>query len=426
MQLYFSASEQAEPLPSTLLIYLSSCSTDLSLGRKMTDINSYDSFSYITPSTDQYSDFTDIPVEICESSRSQELTIKAVQMCIFSVVFLVGLLGNLLVIATFVLYRRLRLRCMTDVFLLHLAMSDLLLLLTLPFQASDTVLDHWELGNILCKVTRGLYTINTYSGLLLLACISVDRYVVIVQTRAALRIRRCRLLYSSLVAAFVWLTSGLLSLPEIISVDVDMNQQCRYQAKWNVKKVTWATQIAGFCLPFLAMLVCYSLIGRTLLRGQSWRRQRTLRLLLVLVLVFLVFQLPYTVVLSVKIAGPAKTCEQWKTTLIAEYVTCSLAYTRCCLNPLLYALVGVRFRSDVLKLLHDAGCLKRAPCGNGFTSASDSCASTSVTSPTATYKPVIASTTSQLYSPVPSNQMPPTHVSSATVFFPVNFTSPVY
>ncbi|XP_018597646.1 C-C chemokine receptor type 10 isoform X2 [Scleropages formosus] len=370
---------------------------------------------------ESYSDYTVTLEELCESSHSQALLIKVVQLCIFSVVFLVGILGNMLVIATFALYRRLRLRCMTDVFLLHLAVSDLLLLLTLPLQAADTLLDRWEFGSILCKVMRGLYAVNTYSGLLLLACISVDRYVVIVQTRAAQRLRHYHLLYSSLAAICVWFTAGLLSLPEIISVGVDtqkLEQRCEHQLEWKIKIATWATQIAGFCLPFLAMLVCYSLIGRTLLQGQGWRRQRTLRLLLVLVLVFLVFQLPYTIVLSLKMAknshnNPGNACEHWKATLIAEYITCSLAYMRCCLNPLLYALVGVRFRNDVLRLLHDVGCIRWGPCGRSLVSASDSCVSTSATSPLPTVKSVMGSTSEQLLSPAPSIQM--------------NFTtSPVY
>ncbi|KAJ8414417.1 hypothetical protein AAFF_G00052870 [Aldrovandia affinis] len=176
--------------------------------------------------TEDYYDFNtsnsyDIP-EMCESSSAQELHIKVFQTCISIVVFLLGVLGNSLVIATFALYRRFRLRCMTDVFLLHLAKSDLLLLFTLPLQAADTLLGSWEFGTHLCKATRGLYAINTYSGLLLLACISIDRYVVIVQVQAAHRLRRRTLLYSKLAALGVWVISVLLSLPEIIFANVEV------------------------------------------------------------------------------------------------------------------------------------------------------------------------------------------------------------
>ncbi|XP_036396691.1 C-C chemokine receptor type 10 [Megalops cyprinoides] len=336
----------------------------------------YDDASTVTL---DYSSSTGVP-EICESSNSQELHIKIFQTCIFIVVLLLGVLGNSLVIATFVLYRRLRLRCMTDVFLLHLAGSDLLLLLTIPLQAADLLLGSWEFGTVLCKATRALYAINTYSGLLLLACISADRYIVIVQAHAAHRMRRRTLLYSKVAALCVWVVALLLSLPEIIFTNVDKREtgglkQCEMyvwvKESWRVKMATRGAQITGFCLPFLVMLVCYSLIGRALMQGRSWRRQRTLRLMVALVVVFVLFQLPYTVVLSVKAAGPPGTCHQWGTLLLAEYSTRSLAYTRCCLNPLLYALVGVRFRNDVLKLLHDMGC----PCAAHLGPPVDSCSS---------------------------------------------------
>uniref|UniRef100_A0A3B3R4F0 Chemokine (C-C motif) receptor 10 n=1 Tax=Paramormyrops kingsleyae TaxID=1676925 RepID=A0A3B3R4F0_9TELE len=317
--------------------------------------------------------------ELCETNWTEKFSIKVVQMSIFSVVFLLGFLGNLLVITTFTLYRRLCLRSMTDVFLFHLAVCDMLLLFTIPLQAGDILLDNWPFGSILCKMMHSLYAINTYSGLLLLACISVDRYVVIVQTRAAQRLRRGQLHYSKLVVLGVWLVSLLLSLPEIIFVSVDEeSMQCELQSTWEVRMATRYTQIAGFCLPFLVMLVCYSLIGRMLLRGQGWRRQRTLRLILLLLLVFVLFQLPHTLVISLKVAGVITTCTQWNATLMAEYVTRSLAYTRCSLNPPLYALVGVRFRSDVQKLLSSMGCL----CGGASTSLSESCGSTTPTLPT--------------------------------------------
>ncbi|KAJ8364613.1 hypothetical protein SKAU_G00134440 [Synaphobranchus kaupii] len=338
------------------------------------------------------SDISDMP-EMCESSSAQELHIKVFQTCIFIVVFLLGVLGNSLVIATFALYRRFRLRCMTDVFLFHLANSDLLLLSTIPLQTANTLLGSWEFGTPLCKATRGLYTINTYSGLLLLACISVDRYVVIVQAQVAHRLRGRMLQYSKLAALGVWVISALLSLPEIVFADVEVRAdgggaQCEMyvwiKESWRVKMATRGAQITGFCLPFLMMLFCYGTIGHALTRGRGWKRQRTLRLMAALVLVFVLFQLPYTALLSVKAAGPPVTCAQWSHILLAEYATRSLAYTRCCLNPLLYALVGVRFRNDVKKLLREMGCLCAARLGlTADSSSSSSPASPPPTSTTA-------------------------------------------
>uniref|UniRef100_H3D2S8 Chemokine (C-C motif) receptor 10 n=2 Tax=Tetraodon nigroviridis TaxID=99883 RepID=H3D2S8_TETNG len=277
-------------------------------------------------------------------------------LCVFCVVFVLGVLGNGLVIATFA-SRCEGLRSMTDVFLLHLALADLLLLLTLPLQAVDTQLG-WILPVSLCKATRACYAVNTYSGLLLLACISVDRYLMVARAQLRQWLRRWTFKAATLVALAVWASALTLSLPEILFSGVSGSGSKAYCGVLNSPEAKMATRvaiIAVFCLSFLVMLSSYSLIamvlwgGQAQRRGKAWQRQRTLKLMLALVLLFLAFQLPYTLVLLRKLAG--EFCG-----LLLEYVTCTLVSTRCCLNPILYALVGVRFRNDVLRLMHRAGC----------------------------------------------------------------------
>uniref|UniRef100_A0A8C6WI43 Chemokine (C-C motif) receptor 10 n=1 Tax=Neogobius melanostomus TaxID=47308 RepID=A0A8C6WI43_9GOBI len=295
----------------------------------------------------------------CEAG-DQERTIKVFQSCAFCFIFIMGITGNCLVIATFSLYRRFRLRSMTDVFLFHLALADLLLLLTLPLQAMDTHLN-WIFTSPLCTATRACYAINTYSGLMLLACISVDRYLVVVKAQEMLRLRSQILTGGMIAAVCVWFIAVLLSIPEIRYSGVSITNGepfCVMKISGTAKKATNGAIIAIFCISFLVMVTCYSSIakvlweGRTFKRGNQWHRQRTLKLMVCLVFVFVLFQLPYTVVLLHKMAGSF--CG-----LLLEYITCTLAYVRCCLNPILYALVGVRFRNDVIKLMRDRGC----PCG---------------------------------------------------------------
>ncbi|XP_042364402.1 C-C chemokine receptor type 10 [Plectropomus leopardus] len=326
------------------------------------------------------SDFEDLDSGFCEAG-DEEFTIKTFQTCVFCLIFLLGVLGNCLVITTFALYRRLRLRSMTDVFLFHLALADLLLLLTLPLQVVHTQLG-WIFPVALCRVMRACYAINTYSGLLLLACISVDRYLVVAHAQEMLRLRSQILTGGKVAAVGVWVVAVLLSLPEILYSGVqkepgsDSSTYCVMLTSIRVKMAANGAIIAVFCLSFFVMVTCYSLIAQVLWegskprRGKQWHRQRTLKLMVALVLVFLVFQLPYTVVLSRKMAG--QFCG-----LLLEYITCTLAYTRCCLNPILYALVGVRFRNDVLKLIHDLGCR----CGLGLVTQNMSSTSISPTSP---------------------------------------------
>ncbi|XP_074519513.1 C-C chemokine receptor type 10 isoform X2 [Halichoeres trimaculatus] len=317
----------------------------------------------------------------CEADEEQEFIIRTFQTCVFCLIFLLGVMGNCLVIATFALYRRLHLRSMTDVFLFHLALADLLLLLTLPLQAVYTHLG-WIFPAFLCTATRASYAINTYSGILLLACISVDRYMVVAKAQQMMRLRSEILTAGKVAAVCVWLLAVLLSLPELLYSGVlgtGSEAYCGVINSGKVKKLTNGAIIGVFCFSFFVMITCYSFIAKVLWegsaprRGKQWHRQRTLKLMVALVLVFLVFQLPYTVVLSQKMAGPF--CS-----LLLEYITCTLAYTRCCLNPILYALVGVRFRKDVARLLYDSSC----DCGLQVAPQTISSTSMSPTSPALT------------------------------------------
>ncbi|GAA6093185.1 C-C chemokine receptor type 10 [Tachysurus ichikawai] len=321
--------------------------------------------------TQEYSDYYEnctgnncIPIEMCEPDNSHKLASMAVQVTVFIIALLLGVIGNSLVIATFAKYRRVRLRCMTDVFLFYLAISDLFLLLTLPLEITETILGSWVLGNEMCKINYGLCAINTYSGLLLLACISIDRYMLVVWAKAAQALRPSMLCYSKLSAIAVVVTSFILSLPELLTTSVNPDSlRCEYIKNdyGNLRVKTWSrvAKITGFCVPCVAMLVCYSAIGHVLMqgRGKCFRRQKTLRLIVALIGLFLLFQLPYAIVLSIRIFTTSYTCELWSGIHLAEDITRSLAYVRCCLNPLLYALVGVRFRNDVIRLLRDCGCI---------------------------------------------------------------------
>ncbi|KAM4525382.1 C-C chemokine receptor type 10 [Odontesthes bonariensis] len=344
------------------------------------DYNFSDCWNNSSCNVSNSSDY-DYDLDFCHPDEQQEHIIKMFQTCVFCVIFLFGIMGNCLVIATFALFRRFRLRSMTDVFLFHLALADLLLLLTLPLQVVDAH-KGWVFSVGLCKAMRACYAINTYSGLLLLACISVDRYMVVARAQEMLRWRSQILTTGKLAAVGVWIVAILVSMPEILFSGVDDSEEkayCVMQISGYVKMATYGAIIGVFCLSFLVMVVCYSSIARVLWEGHAHRRgkqghrQRTLKLMVALVLVFLVFQLPYTVVLYLKMAG--EFCG-----LLLEYITCTLAYARCCLNPILYALVGVRFRKDVLQLMRDSGC----PCGLRLGLKTLSSASISASSPALT------------------------------------------
>lgn len=287
---------------------------------------------------------------------------------IYALALVVGLAGNALVVVVYA--SKVRLRTLTDVCILNLAISDLLLLFTLPFWAADAV-HGWRLGSAACKITSFLYSTNFSCGMLLLACISVDRYRAVSQNptgRAGTgpRVRRQWIL----VCVVLWAVASFLGLPELVFSTVKHSHHrmaCTAvyppsmarpaKAALELLEVT-----LRFVLPFFVMLVCYCGVGRALSRAAGVRRDRkwrALRVLLAVVAVFLLTQLPYNVVklcrtmdiiyILVTDCGVSKGLDH------ALQVTESLALTHACINPVLYAFIGSSFRGHVLKAAKHLG-----------------------------------------------------------------------
>ncbi|NXR62682.1 CCR10 protein, partial [Rhadina sibilatrix] len=303
--------------------------------------------------------------ELCEKQAVQGFA-RTFQLALYLLLLLLGIVGNVLVLLTHTLYRQAR--SVTDVCLLHLALSDLLLLLTLPFAIADT-LQGWSSGTATCKLLQGLYALNFYSGFLFLTCISVHRYVVIVRVAAAWRLRPRARRHGWLVACLAWLLATLLALPQFIYSQAQQHQDlwlCRVifprVVSRAVRGATSLVQVAfGFAVPFLVMASCYAAVARTLLAARGAQPQRALRVLLALVLVFVALQLPHSLMVLLDaaelLASWEMSCAQSRRKDLALLVAGGLAYLRCCLNPLLYAFIGQRFRRELRLLAKDAGCV---------------------------------------------------------------------
>ncbi|XP_072417252.1 C-C chemokine receptor type 7-like [Chiloscyllium punctatum] len=310
-------------------------------------------------------DYSDLPSP-CDKTEVQSI-ISTLQPCIYSLVFILGLVGNGLVLGTYVHYRRMK--ATTDMYLLNLAIADLLFLLTLPFLAASSQTG-WIFGKFMCVIVQILYKMNVYSGFLFLMCVSVDRYFVIVRATVAHRLRYKRLQYSRFISFSVWLLSLFLSLQQLIYTKVETGPEAICSVSYPENMNTWirvATPILqmvlGFFLPLLVMAFCYSVIIKTLLQARNFEKHRAIKVILLVVLIFIVFQAPYNILNIISVMDTLREsglpCAESKQRDIAEQVTSCLAYTRCCLNPILYVFVGVKFRNNLLKLLRQLRCMEQ-------------------------------------------------------------------
>nr|XP_056716805.1 C-X-C chemokine receptor type 5 [Euleptes europaea] len=283
---------------------------------------------------------------------------------VYLLIFVLGGLGNSLVLV--ILWRYRHARTSTEQFLFHLALANLLLVLTFPFGVVQC-LAGWVLGTFLCKVLSAINRISFYSSSLLLGCVSVDRYLAVVHAVRTFQKRRG--LAILLTCLGVWLLSLLLTLPDLLFTEVWLESSnlsiCHFQNGLHGNNAWLATRflyhIVGFFLPSVVMCYCYAAIVRALCRSQRLQRQKAVKVAILATGVFLLCWSPYHVVIfldTLTKLDPSGCGMPWlgTATIVSEMV----GYSHCCLNPILYAFVGVRFRHDACRLLRDLGCLRPA------------------------------------------------------------------
>ncbi|XP_030014627.1 C-X-C chemokine receptor type 3.1 [Sphaeramia orbicularis] len=307
--------------------------------------------------------------DVCDSEEDIQFGALFIPV-LYSIVFVVGVLGNGVLLG--VLARSRKFWSVTDTFILHLCIADVLLLVTLPFWAAESANpDGWIFGTPLCKINGAVFTINFYCGIFLLACISLDRYLSIVHATQMYSRRNPLVVHISCLA--VWLFSLLLSIPDWIflsaSMDTRRNRtECiRDYFIYGSEAVTnWRFasrllyHVIGFLLPSAILIFCYSCILRRLRCGsQGLQKQKAFRVIVAVVVVFFLCWLPYNITLMVdtlKSANSSDGCGVRTSLEKAKIITSSVGYMHCSLNPILYAFVGVKFRRQLMDILRAFGC----------------------------------------------------------------------
>lgn len=103
--------------------------------------------------------------EVCDLTHSQEFKASFI-VVLYSLTFVVGVLGNGLLLGVLVQSRRAW--SVTDTFILHLALADVLLLVTLPMWAVQAArADGWTFGTPLCKITGSVFMVRDVRYVLL-------------------------------------------------------------------------------------------------------------------------------------------------------------------------------------------------------------------------------------------------------------------
>ncbi|XP_053545777.1 C-X-C chemokine receptor type 2 [Bombina bombina] len=290
---------------------------------------------------------------------------KYLVVVVYLLVFLLSVVGNCIVVLV-ICYNKLH-RSSTDVYLLNLAIADLLFAVTLPFWAAYKAKE-WLFGLFMCKAVSVLQEVNFYSGILLLACISVDRYLAIVHATEAVTQKRYMVKY---ICLGIWCFSFILSLPILLyrtvlnygsGVICYDNMGSENTEKWKII-LRIGRHTVGFFFPLLIMLFCYGFTIKTLFQTKSSQKQRAMKVIFAVVIAFLICWLPYNITLVVDSLMRSRflneTCEMRVHVDTALSVTEVFGFMHSCINPILYAFIGQKFRNSFFRILASKGIINK-------------------------------------------------------------------
>uniref|UniRef100_A0A8C7E7I1 C-X3-C motif chemokine receptor 1 n=1 Tax=Naja naja TaxID=35670 RepID=A0A8C7E7I1_NAJNA len=251
---------------------------------------------------------------------------------LYGLVFTIGMVGNFLVVLTILKARHQK--SITDIFFLNLAISDLLFVISLPFWASYIIRD-WTLGTFACKMVSSFYSVGFFGGMFFITIISIDRYLAIVRATCIMKSRTVT--YGHLTSLSIWALS-------------DRKCTSLYPEHLNIIWPVFSyleMNVIGFLLPMCIMSYCYLQIIRTLLSCKNQCKQKAMKVISLVVIVFFLFWTPYHISLFLQVLQyfeVFKDCSSLRSLDYTVQVTETVAFSHCCLNPIIYVFAGEKFR----------------------------------------------------------------------------------
>jgi hypothetical protein len=206
---------------------------------------------------------------------SNPLFIEKFILIIYSIIFLVGLVGNIMTII--IIKYNAHLRTPTNFYLLNLAVSDLMMLMcNLPLEMLEIYNRQWPLSIIFCKLRNISAEFFTCSSILTILAFTCERYFAIVHPVHLQRLSHFR--RARYIIMIIWIISLGFSLPLGLSYEIEFGSTenvCKscVPKKSLTKILSIIMIISSLCLFYLPMLIIgaiYLFIGQSLRRVSKY------------------------------------------------------------------------------------------------------------------------------------------------------------
>ncbi|XP_078106665.1 proteinase-activated receptor 1 isoform X1 [Sander vitreus] len=278
---------------------------------------------------------------------------------VYTLIFIISVPLNLVAMVMFV--HRVRPRKPAVIYMLNLACADLLFGLLLPFKiAYHYNGNNWIYGSFMCRVVTAAFYCNMYCSVLLMTCISIDRFLAVVYPMNSLTWRSPQT--ASTVCAAMWLlalggvaplliSGQTIYLPDLgITTCHDVQDVEKLQAYYLYFFPIYSSIF--FFIPLVFTAVCYVRIIRALAAANVENRSRKTRAVVMAVIVLVVFVVCFTPTNIILMVHYVQLSHKSSDSSYQAYLlSMCVGSLSSCLDPVLYYFASSQCQKQVAALL---------------------------------------------------------------------------
>ena len=334
---------------------------------EMTDSTSNDLLSNVTRTTTGTFTFP-YPNNVTQESTGNKVNLymKTLKLILYAIIFLVSAIGNILV--CIIIFRKRRMKTVTNYFILNLAFADLTLtLICIPFDIPVQEMNYrWPYGSFMCYILYPLQTMSLFASIFTLTAVSLTRYWAILHP---LR-RQLSTTKAKWLIAIIWLLAIVPVSPYISVLGIgETTGSCdeNWRDVHSRKIYTVFLFVAQYVVPLSIIAAAYVGIAKELGKkkstpenkylknAQNEEAARVIRMLVAVTILFAVCVLPTNIMWLWLDFGNAE--EQfpdfWEMVAFCNILT----FANSAANPVCYTITNANYRKEIIYLLK--GCFTK-------------------------------------------------------------------
>lgn len=288
-----------------------------------------------------------------EETEPNEYRITA--LVFYSSIFTIGIIVNITALWVFGLTTKRR--NSVTVYMMNVALVDLIFIMVLPFRMVYYGMNYWPFGDIFCRMTAALTVFYPCIALWLFALISADRYVAIVQPKHSKELKNVSKAVIS--CAGVWIMTLGSTVP-VLTSENDPDAFSNFTTCLKMRDiihlkhsnpVNFIRLIFFFLVPIFIMIGCYSVIVDNLIHGRTSKlkpkvKTKSIRIIITLIVQVIVCFVPFHICFVFQLLeNSGNDYSAWGafTTFLMNLSTC--------LDIILYYIVSKQFQDRVISVI---------------------------------------------------------------------------